>query len=179
MSILDPAPWRTDRLAIRPVELGDSAAITAYASDPEVVRYLVFPIHTSPVEADEFLLAAVERNARPGADRTLLLVRAADGMAVGTFSIRPGGGRVEIGYVIARPFWNHGYATEALRESIRLLLAEPGIHRVEALHDIDNTASGRVMAKAGMSREGVLRRYAIHPNVSTEPRDVVLYAAVR
>ncbi len=35
------------------------------------------------------------------------------------------------------------------------------------------------MEKAGMTFEGVLRRYSVHPNRSPEPRDVLLYAKVR
>jgi [ribosomal protein S5]-alanine N-acetyltransferase len=179
MSILDPEPWSTDRLTLRPVRLGDAEAISAYASDPEVTKYLVFAPHRSLADADEFLRMAVERNSTMGASRTFLIERKADGIAIGSFDVRPEDGRVEIGYAIARRFWNQGYATEALREALALLLAEPRIYRVEAYHDMDNPASGRVMEKAGMSREGVLRNHSVHPNVSTEPRDMILYAAVK
>jgi len=42
-----------------------------------------------------------------------------------------------------------------------------------------DTASARVLEKLGMSREGVLRRWIIHPNISAEPRDCYVYAKVR
>jgi hypothetical protein len=44
---------------------------------------------------------------------------------------------------------------------------------------IDNSASARVLEKAGLLREGILRRCALHPNVSDERRDVYLYARSR
>jgi RimJ/RimL family protein N-acetyltransferase len=44
---------------------------------------------------------------------------------------------------------------------------------------VENIASARVMEKAGMAREGLLRRYVVHPNISAEPRDAYLYAVVR
>ena len=56
---------------------------------------------------------------------------------------------------------------------------QPGVFRFSAVHDVDNPASGRVMEKAGMAFEGIMRRAAIHPNISDEPRDVALYAWVR
>jgi len=56
---------------------------------------------------------------------------------------------------------------------------EPDIYRVFATCDVDNPASAKVMEKAGMKYEGLLRRYMIHPNVSEEPRDCLMYARVR
>ena len=53
------------------------------------------------------------------------------------------------------------------------------IFRIWAVCDLDNFASARVLEKAGMQREGVLRRYILHPNISSEPRDVYCYATVR
>lgn len=45
--------------------------------------------------------------------------------------------------------------------------------------DVDNPASARVMEKAGMTREGILRRWHIAPNISPEPRDCIVCAKVR
>ena len=53
------------------------------------------------------------------------------------------------------------------------------MYRVYAYCDVENLASARVMEKAGMSFEGVLRRWGVHPNRSSEPRDCRCYAAVR
>jgi RimJ/RimL family protein N-acetyltransferase len=36
-----------------------------------------------------------------------------------------------------------------------------------------------VLEKAGMTREGVLRRFGVHPNLGPTPRDCVVYAKVR
>lgn len=44
---------------------------------------------------------------------------------------------------------------------------------------LDNPASARVMEKAGMKFEGLLRRYMVHPNINEEPRDCLMYAATR
>ena len=54
-----------------------------------------------------------------------------------------------IGYVLARDYWNHGYVTEALRTVIDRLFAD-GVQVVQAEHNVNNPASGRVMEKCGM-----------------------------
>jgi RimJ/RimL family protein N-acetyltransferase len=45
------------------------------------------------------------------------------------------------------------------------------IYRAEAFCDVDHPASARVMEKAGMEREGILRRYFRHPSISEAPRE--------
>ena len=45
--------------------------------------------------------------------------------------------------------------------------------------DVENKASARVMEKAGLEREGMLRHWIIHPNISCKPRDWLSYAKVR
>jgi hypothetical protein len=44
---------------------------------------------------------------------------------------------------------------------------------------VRSSLAARVLEKLGMSREGVLRRWLIHPNISPEPRDCYAYAKVR
>ena len=68
---------------------------------------------------------------------------------------------------------------EALREIVRWALAQPTIFRIGAVCDVENIRSARVMEKAGLVREGMLRRYLIHPGMDKEPRDCFSYARVR
>jgi ribosomal-protein-alanine N-acetyltransferase len=65
----------------------------------------------------------------------------------------------EIGYCISKSYWNQGITTEALRAVINYLINEIGFKRIQAKHDSDNKASGKVMLKAGMEYEGRLRNY--------------------
>jgi [ribosomal protein S5]-alanine N-acetyltransferase len=68
--------------------------------------------------------------------------------------------------------------TEVLTEVVNWTLQQPSIFR-SALCDVENISSARVMEKAGLVREGLLRRWLMHPNVSDEPRDCLSYARVR
>jgi ribosomal-protein-alanine N-acetyltransferase len=69
--------------------------------------------------------------------------------------------------------------TEALTEVADWALRQDGIWRIGGGTDVENLASARVMEKAGLTREGIFRRWIMHPNISPEPRDWVSYGKVR
>ena len=93
--------------------------------------------------------------------------------------IRPDSFKASIGYVLARTCWGQGFMSEAVSEIVRIVLSDPSMYRVEAFCDVENAASARTLEKAGMRREGIMRRYIIHPALSNEPRDCCLYAVTR
>ena len=86
---------------------------------------------------------------------------------------------MEFGYVLARRWWGQGLMTEALTEIAGWVLRQDGVFRVASTCDVDNIGSARVMEKAGLAREGLLRRWLVYPNISDEPRDCFCYARVR
>ena len=62
----------------------------------------------------------------------------------------------EIAYWIGEKFWGNGYATEASKAILEFAFTEKKYHRVFARHFASNPASGRVIEKLGMVKEGVL-----------------------
>jgi [ribosomal protein S5]-alanine N-acetyltransferase len=58
-------------------------------------------------------------------------------------------------------------------------MRQPDVWRIGDVCDVENVGSARVMEKAGLTREGLLRRWMMHPNVSDAPRDCFIYARVR
>ena len=85
----------------------------------------------------------------------------------------------EIDYCIASNFRGNGYATEALKKVIEYLIFEVGFFRIEAVHNMNNEASGKVMQKAGMKYEGTLRGRAISLNAEGNPDDLKMYAIIK
>ena len=65
-------------------------------------------------------------------------------------------GAVEIGYGLLPEFWGHGYATEAVCAVTRWAAKQPGVLRVEAETDPENTASQNVLKKAGFVPTGTV-----------------------
>jgi RimJ/RimL family protein N-acetyltransferase len=71
----------------------------------------------------------------------------------------PANARGVLGYWIGVPYWNKGFATEAANAVLGYGFTRRGFNRIGADHFAHNPASGRVMEKLGMTREGVLRQY--------------------
>ncbi len=174
-----PECIETERLVLRmPVPADAESIHRNYAQDPEITRYLIWRPNTSVEQAKEFVAGSM--TAWQGEHRfPYVITLKGEDPAIGMIELRLDGFKAELGYVIGRAWWGKGYMTEAARALIDWSLARPEIYRVWAVCDVDNVASRRVMEKAGMQREGLLRRAIYHPNASPEPRDCYVYAIVK
>lgn len=168
----------TKRLRLRPLTMRDERDMYRYASDPEVSRHVLWDAHESPRQTRAALRSAL-RQYRNGAPGSFAIERRSDRRMIGTIGFmwiscehRSG----EVGYSLARDCWNQGYATEALSAVLRFGFDTLRLHRIEAMHEIDNPASGRVMEKCGMKCEGTLRGRVFNKGHFS---DVRLYAILR
>jgi RimJ/RimL family protein N-acetyltransferase len=172
---------RTPRLTLRRPRPADAPLVFAgYAQDPEVTRYLAWRPHGDIEETRRHIAACIDTW-----DGTLTRAYMIDGEgepAIGAFDLRlrSGPGGVSFGYVLARRCWGRGYMTEVLKAVVERALAQHDVWRVWAFCDIDNLASARVMEKAGLAFEGILRRWAMAPCLDPiAPRDCRCYARVK
>jgi len=175
-----PEEIATARLRLRKPRLDDAGGLfRAYASDDRVTPFMTWRTHQSEAETLAFLRSCLADWS--SGTRYSYVIELGDGDAgpVGVIDLRGSGHLWEFGYVIARAFWGRGYMTEALSTLVDWSLAQPQVWRASAFCDVENRASARVMEKAGMTFEGILRRYCIHPNLSSAPRDCRMYAKVR
>jgi len=174
-----PEGFATPRLILRPIARGDALGIFAgYAQDPEVVRFLIWRPHQTLAETEAYIARCLAAPADKS--RTYALSERTDGRVVGAFELRrPEPYRLDCGYVLARAHWGRGLMTEALSEVARWAMRQEDIWRIGAVCDVENLASARVMEKAGLEREGILRRWLVHPNLGPEPRDCFSYAKCR
>ena len=174
-----PEVFETSRLVLRPPRIDDAGDIfNKYAQDPEVTRFMVWLPHEKVETTREFL----ERCVKCWEDGTAypwVMELKSDGTLLGMVEIRLVGYKVDLGYAIAKEYWGKGYTTEAVKAMVQWALDQDEVYRVWAVCDLDNTASARVLEKAGMQQEGVLRRYSIHPLISSEPRDCYSYSIVK
>jgi [ribosomal protein S5]-alanine N-acetyltransferase len=86
-----------------------------------------------------------------------------DGEVVGIVKAAVVGHRAQVGYVVSKPFWGRGFATDAVRQLVASLEASPSISRIWATCGLNNAASARVLEKAGFHREAILKRWVIYP----------------
>ncbi len=174
-----PRQIETARLLMRPVTADDADAILyGYARDAEVTRYLIWRPHRTIADTQAYLAICLASS--PASERVYAMVGRENGILMGALRLRlPAPHRIDAGYVLARPFWGHGLMTEALRAASEWALAAPGVFRIGAVCDVGNPASARVMEKAGLVREGMLKCWMVHPNISAEPRDCFIYGLTR
>lgn len=155
---------------------------TAYGQDEEVTRFLLWRPHETVADAESFLsiVSGAWTHAAP-TERIWTIEDAADGALLGMIGghrMTPGSHATEIGYVLARPAWGRGFMSEACTAVVDAL-ADVGFARVWASCHVDNPASARVLENAGMTFEGVLRRFLVFPNLGDAPQDCRIYAKVR
>ena len=174
-----PDRFDTASLILRPIAEGDAGDIfTGYAQDPEVVRFLTWRPHRDLTDTAAFIAGVLATPADSG--RTYVLTRRTDAALLGAFGLRrPAPHRLDCGYVLARPCWGQGLMSEALLAVADWAMRQDAIWRIGAVCDVENRASARVMEKAGMQCEGILRRWLVNPNVGPEPRACFSYARTR
>ncbi|MEZ0368980.1 MAG: GNAT family N-acetyltransferase [Candidatus Sericytochromatia bacterium] len=173
-----PETFALDRVRLRRPRLSDAEAIFAFGSDPEVARYADWPIRTSI----EPLVESLRQRAElwdSGAEFYWVISLPQEDRAIGAISCCFEQHSAEYGFLLNRRYWGHGYATEASRTLVEWVLSVPGIWRIWATCDTKNLASVRVLEKSGLSREGILRRAIVRPNLSSDPRDAFIYSKVR
>ena len=145
----------TDRLVLRRFIESDVDNLLDLDGDPEVMRFITggkpTPRDVIRNETLPRFLNAYERFEGFG---VWAAIERSTGEFVGWFEFYPwkdaGPEEVELGYRLRRSAWGKGYAREGSRALIRKGFTELGVRRVVAETMAVNTASRRVMEKAGL-----------------------------
>jgi [ribosomal protein S5]-alanine N-acetyltransferase len=150
----------TERLTLRKFSPDDLKVMFEITSDAEVARYMNWQAHES-IEKTSEILGDIRKGYETGDSFRWAIALKASNRFIGYMNVKPVflHNRVNVGYWIGRPYWGRGYMTEALVATIRLCFEKLGVNRIEAEYFKENIASGRVMEKAGMAFEGLLRQY--------------------
>jgi len=160
-------PLRTQRLTIRRARPEDAAAIWAYRRLEPVARFMT--ALPGPLEDFRTTFTEPDRLGRTLVvelvDGTLvgdLMVRVDDAWAQTEVAAQAAGTQAEIGWALDPAHQGHGYATEAVRELLRLCFDDLGLRRVVALCFAANEPSWRLMERVGMRRETHTVRESLH-----------------
>lgn len=173
-----PESLITARLLLRKPRPEDAPLIfAAYAQDPEVTRYLAFRPHRD-LQETHAALNRFSEGWRTGRSFCWLIFRGDTDQLAGAIAARPDQG-INLGYLLARPFWGQGLMSEALTAIVDWAFSEPSVFRVWAVCDLENQASAALLERNGFHHEGVLRKWSLHPNLSDIPRDCFCYAKTR
>lgn len=144
--------FELEHVNLRPFKLSDAADVLEYASDPDAIRYLSWNGVRSLEDAADFVRKYYMTIPGFYAIEDVWLHK-----CIGCIELKvvPRDEKVILGYVLNRQFWGRGYMTEVLSAAIEFAFEELKMNRVEAIHYGPNVASGRVMQKAGMRKEGL------------------------
>lgn len=171
----------TDRLILRKFILEDAHQMfTNWASNPLTSRYLSWEAHTSEEETKELLRSWISSYEEQCTYNWVVQLKDSQEI-IGSIMVvkqKEEFQTCEIGYSYGPKYWGKGYATEALREVCCYLLNEIEYRLVEAYHVSGNPASGRVMEKVGMKKDGVLRQRQVDKNTGAI-YDLIGYSVVR
>jgi RimJ/RimL family protein N-acetyltransferase len=144
---------RTDRLLLRPGWIEYAPALASAIADEMIVRNLATAPWPYRLRDAEAFLAQPRDPVLP----SFLVFERTEGAPrlVGSCGLgRRPSGLVELGYWIARPHWDQGFATEAAVAVIDIARTL-GLAQLEGSHFIDNPASGRVLEKLGFLPVGI------------------------
>ena len=163
---------------IREWKLSDSADLASAISNPKVQENLRDGLPYPYTEQDgiEYIQAMLS------ADRneTFAFAITVDNKAIGSISVFRQGNihrrTAELGYYISEAYWGRGIMTEAIKQICEYVFSHSDIIRIYAEPFAHNTASCRVLEKAGFQLEGVLKSNAVK---NGKIIDMKLYALIR
>ncbi len=152
----------TERLILREIQESDWKQIHSYFSNPDVMRYME---HGASTEAEtmNYIKRVIEwQKDEPRIHIVLGVVLKNYGNIIGGCDLHMPNLRHRQGELVYRlnpQYWGCGYATEASKAMIDMGFTQMGLHRIEALCDVRNTASIKVLEKLGMQKEGCFREH--------------------
>ncbi|PRQ38588.1 putative ribosomal-protein-alanine N-acetyltransferase [Rosa chinensis] len=147
------------KISLRPLALSDIDDFMVWATDEKVTRFCTWEPYTSKEDGIKFIKEQVLPHPW---FRAICL----DNKPIGAISVSSKSGndrcRGELGYVLGSKYWGEGIATQAVKMVADTIFKEwTHLERLEALVDVNNVRSQRVLEKAGFLKEGVLRKYKV------------------
>lgn len=155
----------TEDLILRPFTIEDAPSVYQnWANDPVVTEYLTWQPHADVDASRGYLQYCIDGYKQPAFYQWGIVLKST-GELIGNISvvdIEEEAETVELGWVIGRAWWGQGIMPQAAKRVIAFLLHDVGAKKVAARHDVENTKSGRVMQKAGMTYQYTSE--AVHKN---------------
>ena len=163
---------------LRAWTLADAPALAKLINNKKVQDNLRdgLPFPYGEEDAKAFLSAMLASDP----DQNLAFAIEADGKLIGSISATRCANihfrTAELGYYLGESYWGKGFATEAVRQICDYIYRNTDIIRIFAEPFAYNTASCRVLEKAGFQLEGLLRSNAVK---NGRILDMKMYARIR
>jgi len=151
--------WRTlkgDLIHFEPLSEKIIPDLHAYASDPEVSKYIGWPLMETLDDSKAYFQKLMENEKNQTHEYASIVYQ---GRHIGTimlFNFSRQAKNVEIGYVLSRKYWGMGIVSEATKLLVDYLLEYTDMHKICARVVSSNFASAKVLEKYGFKSEGYL-----------------------
>ncbi len=149
----------TPRLILRQMQKTDAAAIQDLAGDQKIaMSTLHIPHPFSQKHAEETINSAHE-GLSEGTSYHYGVIARNEFIGIASLRLTAGEpGTSDVMYWIGVPYWGQGYATEAAQALVKYGFEELHLQRITGKHALFNSASGRVLQKAGMRYDGIKQK---------------------
>jgi RimJ/RimL family protein N-acetyltransferase len=152
---------RTKRLLLRPFKMTDAPMVKKMVGNKAIAATTASIPHPYHEGAAQEWINTQRESFQNNTSVTFAITLRSNQQLIGSIGLKIDNDsqRAELGYLIAKKFWNKGYCTEAANVVLKYAFIKKGLNRVYAHHFTDNPASGAVMRKIGMTYEGTLRKH--------------------
>jgi [ribosomal protein S5]-alanine N-acetyltransferase len=164
----------TKRFILRRLQFEDARDVFAYAADPDVARYTLWPPHTSIEISIGFIGVLTQPTCVSWA-----IVPHGSQRLIGTIFLHNYNKyhlRAEIGFNLGLGYWGQGIAPETGAAVLDFAFEHLRLNRVEATCMPENTRSRRALEKLGLKYEGTMRQSHMGPD---HYHDMQLFAVLR
>lgn len=168
----------TDRLTLRPFTMADADRVTQLLQDPAIAETTLYIPYPYTRDDAAMWIAMHPAAAQTGRELIWAICLRDDGDLIGAISMEVNAQhcRGTLGYWLGVPWWSQGYMSEAANAVVDFGFEALDLHRIEATRMPENVGSARVMEKAGLTYEGILRGYYLK-NGTFE--DAAIHARIR
>ncbi|XP_027193465.1 uncharacterized protein [Cicer arietinum] len=162
------------QITLRPLHLSDIDDVMVWTTDKKVAKFCSWEPHNSKEDGINYIENIATKflwcKAICFSDR-----------AIGCISLSSNSPHdisrnksAELGYVLGSNYWGRGIATFAVKQVVKVTFSELShLERIEALVDVQNVGSQKVLEKSGFQKEGVLRKYV---QLKGKGRDMIMYS---
>ncbi len=167
----------SDDIVLSQISKDDKSSLIEYLNDIDIYKYtLNIPYPYTSKDADWWIKNVRDKKRETGRlinfairDKDLNLMGGAG------YHLKYGinSQKDEIGYWLAKKFWNKGIISKVVKKICEIGFNENNLIRIEATVFEKNTASARVLEKNSFCKEGILRKYLVKDGIVF---DAVLYS---
>ncbi len=140
----------TDRLILRNLTPDDYGAAFLWCGDPDVARYMVYPVYTKAEDVRAWL-ETLNPDDPDDYDAGIVLKATGELIGSGGLYYRPEEDLWTIGYNLRKDQWGRGYAVEMIKGMLEYVRTQREVRGIQGTFASENHRSQRVMEKLGMT----------------------------